>query len=134
MNGLALALLLGVDGAILPPAVCRATFNTTLEHLADDALWSPQPLGTLLDVRKMRTHWRERHGIHVQEVLDELVSWEHGHLLHGHLFQTNKQQMCMPACSSQFCCLWQGLLHCSRSGWPTAIQQVLHCQQHCLHQ
>ena len=69
VNGLALALLLGVDGAILPPAICRATFNTTLEHLADDALWSPQPLGTLLDVRKMQAHWREQHSMDVQEVL-----------------------------------------------------------------
>jgi hypothetical protein len=67
VNGLALALLLGVDGAILPPAVCRATFNTTLEHLADEALWSPQPLGTLLDVRKMQAHWRKRHNIDLQE-------------------------------------------------------------------
>ena len=38
VNGLALVLMLGVDGAILPPAVCRATFNTTLAHLADDGL------------------------------------------------------------------------------------------------
>ena len=68
MNGLALALLLGVDGAILPPAVCRATFNTTLEHLRDDTLWSPQPLGTLLDVRKMQSYWREQHSIELQEV------------------------------------------------------------------
>jgi hypothetical protein len=68
MNGLALALMLGVDGAILPPAVCRATFNTTLAHLADDGLWSPQPLGTLLDVPQMQAHWREKHGIDLQEV------------------------------------------------------------------
>lgn len=68
INGLALALLLGVDGAILPPAICRATFNVTLEHLADDELWSPQPLGTLLDVQRMQSHWRERHGIELKEV------------------------------------------------------------------
>ena len=56
VNGLALVLMLGVDGAILPPAVCRATFNTTLAHLADDGLWSPQPLSTLLDVGRMQAH------------------------------------------------------------------------------
>ena len=68
INGLALALLLGVDGAILPPAVCRATFNVTLDHLDDNELWSPQPLGTLLDMGKMQAHWRQRHGIELQEV------------------------------------------------------------------
>lgn len=68
INGLALALLLGVDGAILPPAVCRTTFNVTLDHLADDELWSPQPLGTLLDTGKMQAHWRKQHGIELQEV------------------------------------------------------------------
>lgn len=68
VNGLALALLLGVDGVILPPAVSRRTFNTTLAHLRDETLWLPQPLGTLLDVRRMAAHWRERHSIQLHEV------------------------------------------------------------------
>lgn len=68
INGLALALLLGVDGVILPPAVARHTFNTTWAHLRDDNLWFTRPLDTLLDVERMRVHWREHHGIVVQEV------------------------------------------------------------------
>ena len=67
VNGLALALLLGVDGAILPPAVTRRTFNVTLDHLRDEDLWSTRPLGTLLDVERMREHWRAHHGIELQE-------------------------------------------------------------------
>ena len=66
-NGLALALLLGVDGAILPPAVCRRTFNVSLDHLTDLDLWAPRPLGSLLDLPRMQEHWRAHHGIELQE-------------------------------------------------------------------
>lgn len=66
-NGLALALLLGVDGAILPPAVCRRTFNVSLSQLASEDLWAPRPLSTLLDLHRMKEHWRQEHGIQLQE-------------------------------------------------------------------
>lgn len=57
-----------MDGAILPPAVTRRTFNVTLDHLRDEDLWSTRPLGTLLDVERMRVHWRDHHGIALQQV------------------------------------------------------------------